>query len=100
MFAAKLISCFLIPEDRALELTSFRFLLSFLRLDCEGSSRNSCVGMFSIDMELHLFDALGHVLACLDSQAVRVLALHGSSGHDGDLDEDLEDPLVVFWKTF
>ena len=56
--------------------------------------------MLSIDMELHLPDALGHILACLDSWAVRVLALHGCSGHDGVLDEDLEDPLGVFWKTF
>ena len=56
--------------------------------------------MLSIDMELHLPDALGHILACLDSRAFRVLALHGYSGHDGVLDEDLdEDPLFVFWKT-
>ena len=50
--------------------------------------------MLALNVELHLVDALGHVLACLDRRTVRVLAIHG----DGHLEGLLEDPLRVFWK--
>ena len=51
--------------------------------------------MFAVDVELHLLDTLGHILACLGYWAVRVLACH-SCGHDEVLLDEvlLEDPLL------
>ena len=54
--------------------------------------------MLTIDMEFHLFDALGHVLASLDSWTVLVLALH-RGGHDEAFDEDLDDLFLVPLET-
>ena len=50
--------------------------------------------MLSIHMEFHLFYALGHVLASLDSWAVLVLALHHGR-HDEAFVEDLDDLLEI-----